>query len=265
MRATPKKDKGKTMKKLIVTLNLILLLLPSVAAAKEADAAAIIAKTWDYMRGKTSVSVTKMIVHRADWERTTVIKAWTRGREDSIFQITSPKKDKGNGTLKLGRDMWTYNPKINRVVKLPPSMMSQSWMGSDFSNNDLSKANTILTDYTHTIEETNKTDGFTVYLIKSLPKPEAPVIWGMQKLKIREDGILLEEAFFDEDMQAVKIMTTSEIKEMDGKPFPSKWVMRSMEAESKEDYTLLQYESLDFNIPLQDKRFTVNALKKTLR
>jgi len=253
------------MKKLILIPGLILALFSTTAFATQPDANAIIAGAWDYMRGRTSISEVRMTVHRANWERTSVIKAWTRGREDSVFQILSPKKDKGNGTLKIGRDMWTYNPKINRVVKIPPSMMSQSWMGSDFSNNDLSKADTVLNDYTHEIVGTKREDGFTVYEIKSLPKPEAPVIWGMQTLKIREDGIILKQAFYDEDMKAVKIMDTSGIMEIDGRPFPRKWTMRSVDADSKEDYTLLEYQSLKFDVPLQDNLFTLNALKKPLR
>ncbi len=253
------------MKKLILIPGLILVLFSTIAFGAEPDAKTIIAGAWDYMRGKTSVSEVRMTVHRSDWERTSVIKAWTRGLEDSVFQIISPKKDKGNGTLKIGRDMWTYNPKINRVVKIPPSMMSQSWMGSDFSNNDLSKADTILNDYTHEIAGTTRSDGFTVYEIKSLPKPEAPVVWGMQTLKIREDGILLEQVFYDENMEVVKIMDTSGIMEMDGRPFPEKWTMRSMDADSKEDYTLLEYQSLKFDVPLADNLFTLNALKKPLR
>lgn len=258
------------MKKRILIAGLLLAMLSSVALAGEPDGAELVAKAWDYMRGKTSVCTVTMTVHRADWERTSVIKAWTRGREDSIFQIISPKKDRGNGTLKTGRDMWTFNPKINRVVKIPPSMMSQSWMGSDFSNNDLSKADTILNDYTHEIVETRTMDGVTVYKVKSLPKPDAAVIWGMQTLLIREDGIIIEQAFYDEDMEAVKIMTASDIKAFGGKFFPATWTMRpigagSMDAGSKEEYTRLEYRDLAFDLPLEQSLFTMNALKQPLR
>ncbi len=253
------------MKRLFWLMFLIISVSPALSIAGEPDANEIIGRAWDYMRGKTSTSVLHMTVHREDWERKSTIKAWTKGREDSIFQIIAPKKDKGNGTLKLDRDMWTYNPKINRVVKIPPSMMSQSWMGSDFSNNDLSKADTILIDYTHEIVGKETSDGFTVYEIKSMPKPDAPVIWGMQTLKIREDGVLVEQAFYDEDMEAVKIMTTTDVRDMGGKPFPMKWTMRSMDAESDQDYTLLEYENLTFDVPLRDNFFTLNALRKPLR
>jgi len=255
----------RAMKKTVFIAGIFLVLFSSTTFAKEPSAFAVITKAWDYMRGKTSVCQIRMTVHRANWERVSVIKAWTRGRNDSIFQITVPKKDKGNGTLKIGRDMWTYNPKINRVIKIPPSMMSQSWMGSDFSNNDLSKADSILNDYTHEIDTITRENGITVYEIKSVPKPNAPVVWGMQTLKIREDGIILEQGFYDEDMSAVKILTTSEIKKFGERFFPIRWVMRAMDADSKEDYTLLEYESLEFDVPLRDNWFTLNALKKPLR
>ncbi|MCG8636395.1 MAG: outer membrane lipoprotein-sorting protein [Desulfobacterales bacterium] len=253
------------MKRIIWFMFFIMSVTPALAVAGEPDAYEIIGRAWDYMRGKTSVSVVHMTVHRSDWERKSTIKAWTKGREDSIFKIIAPKKDKGNGTLKLDRDMWTYNPKINRVVKIPPSMMSQSWMGSDFSNNDLSKADTILVDYTHEIIGRETGNGFIIYEIKSLPKPDAPVIWGMQTLKIREDGVLVEQAFYDEDLEAVKIMTTADVRDMGGRPFPLKWTMRAMDAESEQDYTLLEYESLSFDIRLRDNLFTLNALRTPLR
>ena len=244
---------------------ILILIFPTSGLANDISAKDIITKAWNYMRGRTSVAVVHMTVHRADWQRESTIKAWTKGQEDSIFQITAPAKDKGNGTLKLGTEMWTYNPKINRVVKIPPSMMSQSWMGSDFSNNDLSKADSIIMDYTHEIVKTEKKGDLTVYTVNAVPKPDAPVIWGMQRLKIREDGIIIEQSFHDEDMEPVKILTTQDITDIGGREFPRLWTMRSVDAESDEDYTLLEYESLRFDVKLKDSMFTLNALKTPLR
>lgn len=253
------------MKQYLSFALFILLLVPATGSAQEVTAKEIITKAWNYMRGRTSVSIVHMTVHRSDWQRKSTLKAWTKGQEDSIFQIIAPAKDKGNGTLKLGTAMWTYNPKINRVVKIPPSMMSQSWMGSDFSNNDLSKADSIIVDYTHELVGTEERNGMAVYTVKSMPKPDAPVIWGMQMLTIRADGIIIEQSFHDEDLEPVKILSTGDIQDMGGRPFPRVWTMRSMEAESDEDYTLLEYESLEFDVTLRDSLFTVNALKKPLR
>jgi outer membrane lipoprotein-sorting protein len=165
--------------------------------------------------------------------------------------------------LKKGSEMWTYNPKVNRVIKLPPALMSQSWMGSDFSNNDLAKSDTILNDYIHTLLRTETREGHTVYVIKSMPKPAAPVVWGMQILEIRDDDILLSEEFFDEDLVSVKKMSTREIQMMGGRLFPKIWQMQ--ETDKQDQYTLLRYHALEFKDDLPERLFTLNALKTQQR
>ncbi len=241
----------------------LLLVLLQGSNVEALDAQSLVEDSFNYMRDKSSVSEVDMTVHRPDWQRQMTIKAWTRGRKDSLFYIEAPSKDRGNGTLKKGREMWMYNPKINRVIKVPPSMMSQSWMGSDFSNNDLAKSDSLLTDYTHTITGTETHGGLTVYLIKSVPKPEAPVVWGMQKLKIREDLIWLSQEFYDEDLEPVKIMTTLEIQMLGGKLYPKIWRMRKAEEDDK--YTELNYKSLAFKSALPDNLFTLTSLRKARR
>lgn len=234
-----------------------------IAAASDpcraADAQTLVKDAINYLRGETSMAAVKMTIHRPDWERTMSIKAWTRGRENSVFWIAAPAKDRGNGTLKLGDEMWIYNPKINRVIKLPPSMMSQSWQGSDFSNNDLAKSDNIIDQYTHEIIDTETHQKKTVYVIRSLPKPGAPVVWGMQKLKIREDHILIRQAFFDEDHEPVKALTMEKIEMMGGRLYPVKWKM--VRAEEKEKYTVLDYKSLEFGVEISERMFTVASLK----
>jgi len=246
------------------TLWLVLLLILFQNPRAEAlDAQSLVEDSFNYMRDKSSVSEVVMTVHRPDWERTMTIRAWTRGRKDSLFYIAAPPKDRGNGTLKKGREMWMYNPKINRVIKVPPSMMSQSWMGSDFSNNDLAKSDSLLTDYTHSIIGTETHDGLIVYLIESMPKPEAPVVWGMQKLKIRQDLIWLRQEFFDEDLALVKAMHTLEIQMLAGKLYPKIWRMRKVDEE--DNYTELNYTALSFKTALPDSLFTLTGLRKARR
>ncbi|MCF8029222.1 MAG: outer membrane lipoprotein-sorting protein [Desulfobacteraceae bacterium] len=213
----------------------------------------------NYLRGKTSQAVVEMTIHRPDWQRQMTIKAWTEGRENSIFWIAAPPKDRGNGTLKRGDEMWIFNPKVNRVIKLPPSMMSQSWQGSDFSNNDLAKSDNIVDQYTHEIIDRQTHQGKTVYVIRSLPKPGAPVVWGMQELKIREDHILIRQAFFDEDQELVKALTMEKIEMLGGRLYPVKWKMQK--ADQKEEYTVLDYQSLEFGLDISDRIFTIASLK----
>jgi outer membrane lipoprotein-sorting protein len=243
---------------LILGLILFLLAGPSRDITAQ-DARAIVQASFDYWRGKASVATVDMVIHRPDWERSMTIKAWTEGKSDSIIIVTAPAKDRGNGTLKRGKEMWLYNPKVNRVIKVPPSMMSQSWMGSDFSNNDLAKSDSILDDYTHTLIGTETYGGKRVYVIKSMPKPEAPVVWGMQRLKIREDNILLQEDFYDEDMKLVKAMTGSQIQMMGGRLFPKVW--RMQKADVKDEYTELIYQELEFRDDLPDTLFTLTNLR----
>jgi len=233
------------------------------ASADALDAGAVIEAAVRYYRGKASVSKVDMTIHRPDWERRLTIKAWTRGQKDSLFFILAPPKDEGNGTLKRGREMWVFNPKVNRAIKLPPSMMSQSWMGSDFSNNDLAKSDSILEDYTHSLEGIETHEGKRVYVVKSVPKPAAPVVWGMQRLKIREDHILLSEEFYDEDLRLVKAMTGRKIEMLGGRLFPRIWKMQK--AGEKDRYTLLEYLELAFEEDLPDRLFTLSSLKNPPR
>jgi len=225
------------------------------------NAETIVKNAFNYWRGEASVSTSIMTIHRSDWERSMTIKAWTRGESDSLFVITKPAKDRGNGTLKTGKGMWMYNPKVNRVIKLPPSMMSQGWHGSDFSNNDLAKSDSLIKDYVHTLENTKVDQDKKIYFIKSMPKPDAPVIWGMIKLSIREDNILLSEAFFDEDLKEVKIMTAWDIRKTRDKLFPMKWKMQKSDA--TDEYTRFVYEKIDFKKSLSKRIFTQSNLKNS--
>jgi len=246
-----------------LTLLALLLVPGQPLATDEPNAADLVENSFKYMRGMASIATVTMTIHRPDWERQMTIKAWTRGKKDSLFYIEAPPKDRGNGTLKKSREMWMYNPKVNRVIKVPPSMMSQSWMGSDFSNNDLAKSDSFVDDYTHTIVGSENHEGRKVYVIKSMPKPDAPVIWGMQMLKIRQDLIWLSQEFFDEDLVAVKLMETLEVQNLGGKLYPRVW--RMQEVDTKDRYTELTYNSLEFKASLPDSLFTRTSLRKARR
>jgi outer membrane lipoprotein-sorting protein len=227
------------------------------------NAQQLVEKSFDYVRGKASISTVKMLIHRPGWQREMTIKAWTRGQKESLFYIDAPPKDHGNGTLKKGRQMWLFNPKVNRVIKVPPSMMAQSWMGSDFSNNDLAKSDSLLSDYTHTIIDTEIHDGFKVYVIESIPKPDAPVIWGMQRLRVRQDLIWLRQEFFDEALKPVKTMQTLEIQKLGDRLFPRVWQMQKHD--ESDQFTRLTYQKLVFKENLTDSIFTLSNLRKPQR
>ncbi|OPY69409.1 MAG: hypothetical protein A4E57_01211 [Syntrophorhabdaceae bacterium PtaU1.Bin034] len=227
------------------------------------DAQGIVDAAVRYYRGKTSASVVDMKISRPGWTRDMSIKAWTKGQKESLFTIIAPPKDEGNGTLKRGVEMWTYNPKVNRVIKLPPSMMSQSWMGSDFSNEDLAKSDSICEDYTHVLEGTEVHEGKKVYVIQSTPKQGAAVVWGMQRLKIREDHIILLQEFYDEDKRLVKALTGSQIQQMGGRLFPKIWKMQRGTAGT--EFTTVTYRVVRFDVDIPDRLFSEAALKSAWR
>ena len=140
------------------------------AHAQTPDAATLIKAAIEYWRDTSSYAVSEMTIHRPDWERRVTFRVWTRGDKHSLVRVIAPAKDVGNATLLVDNDMWSFTPKINRVIKIPSSMMTQSWMGSDFSNSDLAKADDLIEYYTHRLLKTETRDGHTQYVISRSPK-----------------------------------------------------------------------------------------------
>lgn len=213
----------------------------------------------DLTRGVTSHTGLVMTVHRPDWERTSELVAWTRGREDALIRFTAPPRDAGNATLKLGREMWTFTPKLNRVVRLPASLMSQSWAGSDFSYNDLSRSDELLVHYDLTLTSQSTVDGHLVHVIDAIPHPDAPVVWGKQQLQLRDDNVLLEATYFDQDMVPLKRMRAVSIGEMGGRIFATR--IRMEDLEEPGHYTELGYSEADFDVAIDDATFTQFSLR----
>lgn len=251
------------MKKLLALIFIALIVqLPSVASASSTqgdEAVVLVEKAFDYWRGVSSIARFSMTIERPDFTRSMVMKGWTKGRQEALFFVEKPAKDSGNGTLKVGRKMWTYNPKINRVIKLPPSMMSQSWMGSDFSNDDLAKSDSLLDDYDHKLVQKETRGEHQVFTIESIAREDAPVVWGKQILVIRDDAILLKQTFFDEDMEPVKEMVAENIVMMGDRLFPKLWTMRRVDEENRA--TRMEYLELAFDVEIADRLFTLGALK----
>ena len=219
----------------------------------------IIKNAIDTWRGNSSYSEMTMTIHRPDWERSLSMRAWTRGEKHSLVRVTQPKKDAGSGTLLIDNAMWTFSPKINRVIKVPSSMMAQSWMGSDFSNKDIAKSDDILRVYTHTLLQTMQQDGHTVYQIESIPKENAAVVWGKEVLTIREDFVLLREEFYDQDGVLVKVMETLNIEQMDGRAVAQR--QRMSDAEKQNTWTEVTLHNVDFDIDINDNVFTLSNLR----
>ena len=239
-------------------LVIVCLFSPLLLAA-ELEPGELIQKAMDHWRGTSSYSHMSMTIHRPDWERSMSMRSWTKGEKTSLVRVTEPKKDAGNGTLLKDNNMWTFAPKVNRIIKVPSSMMSQSWMGSDFSNKDISKSTDIIDQYDHTLLETREQDGHTVYVIESIPHEEAAVVWGKEVLTIRDDYVLLEQQFWDQDGVLVKTIKALEIRELGGRTVASR--IRMGKVDTPDEWTEMAVREIEFDVSHPDSLFTLSNLR----
>jgi outer membrane lipoprotein-sorting protein len=243
--------------KILIILSGILFLTPSVA--QDPDASQLIRAAMDHWRGMTSYSDMTMTIHRPDWERSMNMLSWSKGDKLSLVRVVEPKKDAGNGTLLNDNNMWTYTPKINRIIKVPSSMMSQNWIGSDFSNKDISKSTDIIDQYDHELIATEERDGHVYYTVSSVPHEEAAVVWGKEVLTVRDDYVLIEQQFWDQDGVLVKSMKTLEVEEMGGRAVAK--IMRMGKMDEPGEWTQLTANSIEFDLELSDNLFTLSNLR----
>lgn len=212
-------------------------------------------------RGKTSEAVIRVQIIRPNWKREMGLKAWSQGNDYSLALVTAPAKDKGIVYLKRKKEVWNWVPSIERNIKLPPSMMSQSWMGTDFTNDDLVKEASVVEDYTHTLEADAQVDGYDCYRVKLVPKPESAVVWGRVQLWIEKKNLLMLHAeYYDESGRLVNTMHASDVKMLGGRLLPSRLEM--VPADKKGQKTVMIYESLQFDKTLPEQLFTTSYMSR---
>jgi len=247
------------MKHFSTVLITVLFCLTAAADTGSRDAKDIVRDALNHWRGTSSQGAMTMTIHRPDWERSMSMESWTQGEKRSLVRVTAPRKDRGNGTLMDGNNMWSFSPKINRVIKVPSSMMSQSWMGSDFSNKDISRADDIVEQYDHTLLSESQVDGHVAYEIQSVPHEDAAVVWGKEVLVVRSDNVLIEHRFYDQDGELVKALRTLEIGEMGGRTVAVQQRMEKVDA--PDEWTEIIVDFVDFDVELSDNIFTLSNLR----
>lgn len=234
-------------------------LLSAAAPAQDCDAKQIVRDAIDHWRGISSRTEMTMVIHRPDWERSMTMLAWTKGDDKSLVRIIEPKKDRGNGTLTDKKSMWSYSPKINRVIKIPSSMMGQSWMGSDFSNKDISRAEEIVEEYEHRLLSTEEVDGVVTHVVEAIPHEDAAVVWGREVLTIRADHIVMQHAFYDQDGELVKTLSTLEVDEMGGRIVARR--QRMSDVDTPNEWTEIAVNSVEYELDISDSLFTLSNLR----
>ena len=222
----------------------------------------IIRKADEKFNGEqTSTSIMAMTIVRPTWERTIEFKNWTSGREYALTLITAPARDKGQSFLKRQNEMWNWNPTISRLIKLPPSMMSQGWMGSDYTNDDILRESSVVNDYDHQIVAEEEYEGRLCYKIKMVAKEDAAVIWGHQVRWIdKKDFLFMKSELYDEDGYLVRTELGSEIKTMDGRLIPTR--IELIPAEEDGQKTIIEMKEVKFNEPIKDSFFSQQNMKR---
>ena len=240
-------------------LFLLVTLVPPPAKAQE-TARQIIEKTEQQMRGETMYSELTMTTVRPRYTRDVTMKTWSKGEDFSLILITAPARDKGTAFLKRQKEIWNYVPNIDRMIKMPPSMMSQSWMGSDFSNDDLVRESSTISDYRHSILREEVYQGRSCWVLELIPKPESSIVYGKVLLWIdKQHYIQLKIENYDEDGSLVSTLLFSEVKLMGGRTMPT--LMEMVPADKPNQKTVIRYTDARFNAPIEESFFSVQNLK----
>lgn len=231
------------------------------ANAQDLTAKEIIAKADQKSRGETSQGEMSMTIIRPGWERTVSMKSWSKGTDYFLIYITAPAKEKGQVFLKRKKEMWNWVPSIERMIKIPPSMMMQSWMGSDFTNDDLVKQSSIVKDYSHKLLGEETIRGQVCYKIELTPLPDAPVVWGKIISWVTKDGFnLWKSEYYDEDGYLVNIENAYDLKTFGDRTIPSRMEIVPADEEGKK--TILKFDNIIFNKPIDDSFFTQQNMKR---
>ena len=245
----------------MLCLCLMFLMITSGSVAQNLTAAEIVDKANEKFRGATSSGEVTMSIVRPSWKREITLKIWSKGDDYSLILVTAPARDKGTAFLKREKEVWNWQPSIERVIKLPPSMMSQSWMGSDFTNDDLVRESSIVNDFNAKLLGEEKINNRVAYKVELIPKEGSAVVWGKIILWIdKQDFIELKGEFYDEEGELINIMIGTEIKNMGGRVIATKLEM--MPADKPGHKTVIEYKNIVFDEKIEDNYFSIQNMKR---
>jgi outer membrane lipoprotein-sorting protein len=245
--------------KTLITIILIAATLPS--WSQNPDPKEIVRKSDELLRGRSNYAEIKMTIHRPKWERNLKMKSWAKGSDFALVYITEPVKEKGQVFLKREGEMWNWLPSISRTIKIPPSMMMQSWMGSDMTNDDMVNESSIVNDYDHKILGEEVLEGYSCYKIEMIPHEDAPVVWGKIITWISTEKFFsLRNEYYDEDDYLVNVETLTNIKDVGDRTIPTKFTITPIE--KKDHYTVMEFENIRFNDPIEDGFFSQQNMKR---
>ncbi len=246
------------MKKLLIVICFAAMAMA--AKSQEPDATEIVKKADANLRGNSLYSEMKMTIVRPTWKREVGFKSWSKGDDYALILITAPAKDKGQAFLKRQKDLWNWQPTIDRMIKMSSSVMGQSWMGSDFTNDDLVKQSSAVNDYTHALEKTEQVREYDCYKVVLIPKENAAVVWGKVIMWIsKADYVEVKSEFYDEEGKLINTIDGYDIQSYGSRKLPSR--MEVIPADKPNQKTVMTVIRNDFDIPMDESFFSQQNMK----
>ncbi|MCG3154683.1 MAG: hypothetical protein DKINENOH_01277 [bacterium] len=244
--------------KLAVTA--LLLLWPgALLAQKQEEAIAVVRKIDELYRSTTSAGEMEMEIVTPHWQRTLRLQIWTEGMDKTFIRILAPLKEKGVATLRLGNEMWNYLPNTNKVIKIPPSMMMSSWMGSDFTNDDLVSEFTLLKDFHFRLMTPDTARPGLLYL-EAIPREGLPIVWGKIVTVVqKQDYLPVSEAYFDEKGNLMRVIHFKDAKLLGGRRIPA--TLELIPKNKQGHKTVIRYLTIDFDLKLDREVFSLRNLQ----
>ena len=247
--------------RIIVTFLLFKLFFSTCAIASNLDPEIILNNVDDIYRSNASHGILTLSVKTSNWQRSLTLEQWSKGNDMHLLKVLKPKKEKDLATLRVDKNVWNYMPKVKRVVKIPSSMMSSSWMGSHFTNDDLVKQSRMVIDYDFSITYEGLRDGVDIVEISCVPKKNAAVVWGkVEVIVYRNDFIPLRIVYYDEDLKLSRTLKFSNIQVLGGKKIPLQ--MKMVPTDEPEESTAILWEKIDFDLAIKDDFFSLRKLQE---
>ena len=247
--------------KIIVTFILFKIFFSTCAIASNLDPEIILNNVDDVYRSNASHGILTLSVKTSNWQRSLTLEQWSKGNDMHLLKVLKPKKEKNLATLRVDKNVWNYMPKVKRVVKIPSSMMSSSWMGSHFTNDDLVKQSRMVIDYDFSITYEGLRDGVDIVEISCIPKKNAAVVWGkVEVIVYRNDFIPLNIVYYDEDLKLSRTLKFSNIQVLGGKKIPLQ--MKMVPTDEPEESTAILWEKIEFDIVIKDDFFSLRKLQE---
>ncbi|MCP4686390.1 MAG: outer membrane lipoprotein-sorting protein [bacterium] len=245
-----------------LTLLAVLTLLPAATVWSQTNSDEvnrIIKEIDELYRSKTSYSELEMEIVTPHWQRTLAMYGWSEGMDRTFIRLTAPKKEKGVATLRIENEMWNYLPRTNKIIKIPPSMMMSSWMGSDFTNDDLVKEFSLFEDYTYKLIRPEGAEDSLIY-VNCIPREDLPIVWGNIVIAARErDHLPVWSKYYDEKGVLMRVLNYTNVQNFGDRVIPATLEMIPQNKEGHK--TVIHYRKLEFDVPLDDDVFSQRRLR----